>query len=195
MDIDTSLRDIALLLSRLTLGGSIASHGAQKMFGVLGGPGLKATAESMESLGFSPGGRYAPMVAATEMTSGMLMMLGAFGPVAPAMLLSVMVVAIETVHKPKGYFAQNGGYEMNTMYILNAVLLANEGYGAYSVDEMLAVRTKLRPIHGWLTLLAGAAGAMLVLSQRSQSGGQQSAEKSAHKNETAATDSEIGAAV
>jgi putative oxidoreductase len=166
MDIDKTLRDVALLVSRVTLGGTMLAHGAQKMFGIQGGPGIEGTAKMMHSLGFRPGERYAPLLAATEVTSGALMSLGAFGPVAPAMLLAVMLVAVETVHRPKGYFNANGGYEMNTMFVLTALLLANEGYGSYSIDEMLGLRAKMRPMHAWMAMLGGIAGALLILSQR-----------------------------
>ena len=166
MNVDKHLRDLALLATRLTLGGSIAMHGAQKMFGVQDGPGLKGASGMMESLGFKPGTVFASLNAATEMASGTMIALGVLGPIGPALLLSVMAVATETVHRPKGYWQQNGGFEMNAMYAINAVTLANEGYGAYSLDELLGWRERFRPMHGWLSLTAGIAAAMVVLAQR-----------------------------
>lgn len=150
----------------MTLGGTMLAHGAQKMFGVQGGPGLRGTTAMMESLGFRPGERFAPMLAASEMGSGAAIALGALGPLGPALLLTVMLVAIETVHRPKGYFNQGGGYEMNAMFVMLAVLLANEGYGTFSIDHLLGLRAKMRPMHGWLALMAGMAGAMTILAQR-----------------------------
>lgn len=168
MDIEITLRDISRLAARLTLGGTMAAHGAQKMFGIQGGPGLEGTAGMMRSLGFEPADRYARAVAATELTSGTLIALGAFGPVGPAMLLSVMLVAVETVHRPKGYWNSNGGFEMNTMFALLALMLANEGYGAFSVDHLLGLKEKMRPSFGWLAM-AGAVGAALsILGRRTQ---------------------------
>ncbi len=192
MDIDKTLRDIALFTARLTLGGSMVAHGAQKMFGIQEGPGLKGTAKMMDSLGFSPGERYAPALAAAEMGSGALIATGALGPVGPALLLTVMLVAIETVHRPKGYFAQKGGYEMNAMFIMIALLLANEGYGSLSLDEVMGLRAKLRPVHGWIALVGGIAGAMLMLGQRGEPPSQAAQRP---QTETAATDSKIGATV
>lgn len=166
MDIDKTLRDTALLAARLTLGGSLAMHGAQKMFGIQDGPGLGGTAQMMNNLGFKPGERFAPVVAATEMSAGTMIALGALGPIGPAMLLSTMLVAIETVHRPKGYWNSGGGYEMNAMYIMLALVLANEGYGSISLDEMFGLREKLRPMHGWISAIGGVAAALFMLAQR-----------------------------
>lgn len=166
MDIDKTLRDVAVLGARLALGGSIAAHGAQKLFGAFGGPGPEKAAQMMHSLGLRPGDRYATMASATEMTSGALIALGALGPVGPAMLAAVMLVAVETVHRPKGYWASGGGYELNVMYTAIALLLANHGYGSLSIDELTGIADKMRPSFAWLAFGAAAAGAIAMLAQR-----------------------------
>ena len=166
MDIDKTLRDVAVLGARLALGGSIAAHGAQKLFGAFGGPGPEKAAQMMHSLGLRPGDRYATMASASEMASGTLITLGALGPVGPAMLAAIMLVAIETVHRPKGYWASGGGYEMNVMYLAVALLLANHGYGSLSVDELLGLTKKMRASYAWLAFGAAAAGAIGMLAQR-----------------------------
>ncbi len=168
MKTDGLVRDLSLLAVRLVLGGSIAAHGAQKMFGAFGGSGIEGASKMMGSLGFDPPERFARMAAATESGSGTLIALGALGPVGPAMLLSVMLTAVETVHRPKGYWAGEGGYEMNTMYGLLALLLATEGYGSFSLDAALGVHEKTGATLGWFALAGGAAGSMSVLSQRKQ---------------------------
>jgi hypothetical protein len=53
--------EIGLLLLRLTAGLTLAAHGAQKLFGWFGGPGLDATGQYFETLGFLPGRRHALM--------------------------------------------------------------------------------------------------------------------------------------
>lgn len=166
MDIDKTLRDAAVLAARLALGGSIAAHGAQKMFGVLGGPGPEKAAQMMHSLGLRPGERYATMASASEITSGVLIAAGALGPVGPAMLTAIMLVAIETVHRPKGYWAGGGGYEMNVMYLAVALLLANHGYGSLSIDELTGIGKRMRPSFAWLAIGAAVAGAIGTLAQR-----------------------------
>jgi putative oxidoreductase len=166
MDIDKTFRDVALLGARLALGGSIAAHGAQKSFGAFGGPGPEKAAQMMHSLGFRPGERFATAASATEMAAGALIVSGAFGPIGPAMLTSVMLVAIETVHRPKGYFVTEGGYEMNVMYLAIALLLATQGYGSFSLDQLLGISTKTRPVFGWIAMIGGIAAAIGMLAQR-----------------------------
>lgn len=184
MDSDKVLRDLSVLAARLVLGGTMAAHGAQKLFGVMGGPGPEKTAQMMESLGFRPSEQVGKMASTTELTSGVLIALGALGPVGPAMLTAVMLVAIETVHRPKGYWNQSGGYEMNAMFIMLALLLANHGYGSFSLDELTGLGRKMRPALGWIAIAGGVAAAIGMLSQR------ETAPQSTHGETPAAEKSE-----
>jgi putative oxidoreductase len=47
--------EFGLLLIRLVVGHTLAAHGAQKLFGLLGGYGIAGTGGFFESLGFRPG--------------------------------------------------------------------------------------------------------------------------------------------
>ena len=49
------MRNLAVLLFRLVLGGLLAAHGAQKLFGWFKGPGIEGTSGFMEMLGLKPG--------------------------------------------------------------------------------------------------------------------------------------------
>jgi len=49
-----SLKDTGLLILRAGVGGAMAAHGAQKLFGAFDGPGLQGTAGFMGSLGLRP---------------------------------------------------------------------------------------------------------------------------------------------
>lgn len=166
MDLDKTLRDVAVLGARLALGGTLAAHGAQKMFGAFDGPGPEKAAQMMHSLGLRPGERHATMASATEMTAGSLIALGLGGPIGPALLTSVMLVAIETVHRPKGYWNTGGGYEMNVMYLSLAMLLANHGYGSLSLDELIGISKKMRPLYAWLAIGGAIGAAVGILAQR-----------------------------
>lgn len=55
----TTKTDIGLLALRLTTGGLLAGHGAQKLFGWFGGHGVAGTAGWLESLGLRPGKPWA----------------------------------------------------------------------------------------------------------------------------------------
>ena len=102
--------DAGLLLARLVIGLMMAAHGAQKLFGWFGGYGLTGTAGFFEGLGFRPGRLFAATAAVTEIVSGVLVVLGLLGPIGPALMVSVMVVAALTVHWPN-VFSQSNGIE------------------------------------------------------------------------------------
>ena len=46
--------DVALLILRLTIGLLVAGHGAQKLFGLFGGYGLRGTSTFLGSVGYRP---------------------------------------------------------------------------------------------------------------------------------------------
>jgi putative oxidoreductase len=58
---------VATLILRLTVGGLLAGHGAQKLFGWFGGSGAKGTAKAMESMGLAPGTLWAPVAGLAEL--------------------------------------------------------------------------------------------------------------------------------
>lgn len=167
---DDGMHDLALLLARSVLGASIAAHGAQKLFGWFEGPGLGGTAQMMQHLGFTPGDRFARLASLTEVGAGALIATGTGGPIGPALLLGVMGTAVGSVHLKNGYWNQNQGFELNTMYGLLALLLAVEDHGRLSVDAATGLRGKMKPIVGWLALAAAGAGAAYVLSRRAPQG-------------------------
>jgi putative oxidoreductase len=128
-----------LLVARLVLGLAMAAHGAQKLFGWFGGHGLAGTAGFMEMLGFRPGRAFALAASTGEVLSGLLVALGLLGPVGPAIMLSVMIVATVAVHWKNGFFAMQNGIELGTLYATGAVALAFTGPGAYSLDALLGL--------------------------------------------------------
>ena len=92
------------------------------------------------------------------MLSGLLLALGLLGPIGPAAMVSVMVVAALTVHLPHGLFAQNNGFEVPLLYATAAIALALTGFGAYSLDAALGLDA-LWTLGVTLTVLAlGVAG-------------------------------------
>ncbi|HXW76756.1 MAG TPA: DoxX family protein, partial [Candidatus Eremiobacteraceae bacterium] len=131
--------EIALLIARLLVGLGLAAHGAQKLFGWFGGYGLKGTGGFFESLGFRPGPLFAAAAGLGEFGGGLLTALGLGGPIGPALIVMVMLVAIFTVHITKGFFVTNGGYELNLTIIAAALLIAFAGPGAWSFDTMLNI--------------------------------------------------------
>ena len=156
--------DIGLLLARVVFGLLMAAHGTQKLFGWFGGHGLSGTGGFFESLGFRPGRLFAAAAAGTELTAGLLVAFGLLGPLGPALIVSVMFVAIATVHWQHGVFAQNGGIEVPLLYGVTAATLALTGFGAYSLDAALQLTWPLAV--AWVALALGVLGGVGNLALR-----------------------------
>jgi putative oxidoreductase len=157
---DSTAVSAGLLVGRVMLGLAMAAHGSQKLFGWFGGYGLAATGGFFETLGFRPGRVYAAAAATTEVTSGLLLALGLFGAVGPALMLSVMVVAAITVHWKSGFFAQSNGIEVPFLYAVGAVALALTGPGQYSLDAVLGLEWLWDPRIAAVALALGVIGAL-----------------------------------
>jgi putative oxidoreductase len=162
--------DLGLLAARLAVGLSYASHGAQKAYGWFGGPGPEGAAGFMESLGLKPGTQYATVASHGEIAAGLMIALGLGGPVGPATVLAGMIVAAETVHKKNGFYAGQGGVELNVLYSAAALTFASTGFGALSLDRALGVESKVRhPVLTTLAIAGAVAAAYGVLAQRDES--------------------------
>jgi putative oxidoreductase len=155
-----------LLLARLILGALMVGHGAQKLFGWFGGYGIAGTAGFFEQLGFRPGRLFVITAAASEVASGLLIALGLLGPVGPALLLSVMIVAAISVHWKNGVFATANGIEVPLLYAAGAVALAFTGPGPFSLDAALGIDSAWTPGIKAVALAIGAVGGVLNLRAR-----------------------------
>jgi putative oxidoreductase len=156
--------DTGLLLIRLVFGLVMAAHGAQKLFGWFGGYGIAGTGGFFESLGFRPGKLFAALAGLGEFGGGLLLALGFLGPIGPAIVLSVMIVAAITVHWNKGLFATSGGIEVPLLYAATATGLALTGPGRFSVDALVGLATT-EPL-AVIALTVGIIGAFANLALR-----------------------------
>jgi putative oxidoreductase len=159
---------IGLLVFRLVIGLSMAAHGSQKLFGWFGGHGLAGTGGFFEMIGFRPGRAFALAAGTTELVSGLLVALGFLGPIGPALMLSVMIVAAVTVHWKNGFFAQSNGIELTLLFGVAAVALAFTGFGVFSLDAITGLDTLFTPAAAVAALLLGVIGAIGNLSLRRQ---------------------------
>lgn len=164
--IDVATASIGLLLVRLTLGLLMAAHGSQKLFGWFGGHGLAGTAGFFDSIGFRPGRFFATLASATEVTSGLLLALGFLGPVGPALMISVMIVAAVSMHLKNGVFAANNGIEVPLLYGVVAAGLLLMGPGQYSLDAALGLGYLATPMLAWSALAVGVVGGVMNLFAR-----------------------------
>jgi putative oxidoreductase len=157
--------DSGLLMARLVFGLLMAGHGAQKLLGWFGGYGLTGTGGFLESIGFRPGRVFAAAAATSEIAGGVLLASGFLGPIGPALIISVMVVAAVTVHW-HGVFATQNGIELPLLYAVTAAALALTGYGRYSLDELFGLAALWTPAVSWLAIGAGVLGGLANLAAR-----------------------------
>jgi putative oxidoreductase len=130
--------DIGLLLLRLLLGGLLAGHGAQKMFGAFGGFGPAGTAPAFEGWGLRPGQPLVRLAATCELLAALLLVLGLLTSLGAAIALGTMLVAA-WVNAAKGLWAAKGGYELPLVYGGIAVVLGFTGPGAWALDQPLGL--------------------------------------------------------
>lgn len=162
---DAGTLGAGLLLARLILGVLMVAHGGQKLFGWLGGYGIAGTAGFFEQLGFRPGRLFVITSSVAEVLSGILIALGLFGPVGPALLLSVMIVAAVSVHWGHGLFAGTNGIEVPLLYAAGAIALALTGPGPFSLDAMLEIDI-WTPALKAVALAVGVVGGVVNLLAR-----------------------------
>ena len=151
---------VGLLIARVVIGLVMAAHGTQKLFGWFGGYGLNATGEFMVNLGFNQGRAFAAMASIVEITSGVLVALGFLGPVGPALMISVMLVAAITVHWKNGLFATKNGIELPLLYASAALIFAVAGFGPYSLDALFGIADPWSPAITWIAIAIGIAGGL-----------------------------------
>jgi putative oxidoreductase len=129
--------ELGLLALRLIVGLGFAAHGAQKLFGAFGGPGIDGTAAGFDQIGLRPGKLHARAAGSAEFFGGLLIALGLLTPFAAAALIGVMTAAVITVHLPNGFFNSNSGYEYNLALAAALFALAGVGAGEWSLDHAL----------------------------------------------------------
>jgi putative oxidoreductase len=155
----------AVLVARLFFGLGIAAHGTQKLFGWFGGYGLDGTGGFFETLGFRPGRFFAAAAALGETVGGLLVALGLFGPVGPALMFLVMIVAT-SIHVQNGFFATNNGIELPMLYAMGALVLAFAGPGAYSFDQILNLTWLSNEQNASVAIaIAAAVGAVMIVAR------------------------------
>ncbi len=153
--------NIPILLLRLVTGLLFFGHGTQKLFGWFGGNGLTGTGEFFENIGFKPGKFWALMAGLGEALGGLGLALGFLTPIAAAMIISVMIMAIIKVHWPK-VWNQEHGFEYPFVNLTIALVIALIGPGAYSLDQALSIAYPMPATFLW-ALGIGILGVLIGL--------------------------------
>jgi len=119
--------DFGALVLRLTLAVVMFPHGAQKVLGWFGGYGFEGTMQFFTQTMGVPAG-LALLAIAAEFLGPLGLAVGLLGRVAALGIVSVMAVAVATVHWPNGFFmnwsgTQPGeGFEYHILAAVNGPL-------------------------------------------------------------------------
>lgn len=125
-------------------------HGAQKLLGWFGGPGLTTTMTVFTS-GMHLPAFVAALVIAVEVAGPVGLFVGALTRIAALGIACEMVGAVALVHWPNGFFMnwmgkQAGeGFEYHILMITIAVAIMITGAGRWSVDRAVQKRERARP--------------------------------------------------
>jgi len=108
-------------LMRIVAGLLFAQHGAQKLFGALGGE-----ARPLASL--------MGLAGVIELVGGLLIAVGLFAGLAAFIASGEMAVAYFMVHAPRGLFPIQNGGELAVFYCFVFLYIASRGSGTWSID-------------------------------------------------------------
>jgi putative oxidoreductase len=152
------MRDIGLLLLRMTAGITLVAHGYPKLFGGPGkqphpllastmGPNYPAAVErsgpgfvtALEKMGIPEPRLAATASGLAEFGGGLALAAGLFTrPVALAVAFN-MGVAVYKAHWKNGFYGQ-GGYEFPLLLGVSALSIGLTGPGVISVDHLIAAK-------------------------------------------------------
>src|SRR5919197_2387683 len=131
---------LGLLVVRLVVGGLLAGHGAQKLFGAFGGSGIEGTTKFLGKLGVGPADTWARVGGMAELTAGSLTAAGLLSPIGPTIAFAPMTVAWAKAHRGRPIWVTEGGAELPATNLAAASALLFTGPGALSLDRLLGIR-------------------------------------------------------
>jgi len=116
----------AFALLRIVAGLLFAQHGAQKLFGLLGGFGESGGTAALFSL--------MGLAGVIEFFGGLLVAVGLFASWAAFLASGEMAVAYFMAHAPQGFFPIQNRGELAALYCFLFLYVATHGPGAWSID-------------------------------------------------------------
>ena len=119
--------EVAYALMRFVIGALLAGHGAQKLFGALGGKAM--TSDPMMLV-----------AGIIEFFGGLMVAVGLLAGFAAFLASGLMAAAYFMVHAPQGFWPIINKGELAVAYCFVFLYIACRGSGAYSLDRAMRRR-------------------------------------------------------
>lgn len=138
---ESSATDRALLAIRVVLGIVFMAHGAQKMFGAFGGPGLAQVMGPQSAHGMGP--VLGLLVSVGEFFGGLGILVGFLTRFSAAAIIVIMLGAVFMVHLKNGFFMNwmgkgpGEGVEYHLLVIAMSLALLLAGPGRLNLGRVL----------------------------------------------------------
>lgn len=133
--------DTGLLIIRLALAAVFMYHGAQKLFGAFGGPGISGFAGFLTNLGVPLPTLSAVLAGSAEFFGGLVLLIGTGTRIAAIPMAFTMLIAVTMVHN-KAFSAAAGGMEYALTLGLILVALIFTGPGRFTLGRLIALATE-----------------------------------------------------
>jgi putative oxidoreductase len=159
------MQAMGLFVLRAFIGLVLAGHGAQKLFGWFGGPGIDGWANVMDKMGLRPARMWSWLHAVAETGVGILLMIGSFTPLAAAGMVGLMAMAILLVHQPHGFWNGAGGYEFPLTLLVGGVAIGLAGPGLLALGPQTLSGWSAVPMFIGASLLWLLADAILLVTR------------------------------
>jgi putative oxidoreductase len=159
--------DLGLLILRLAVGLILAVHGAQKLFGWFGGPGLAAATKGFAGMRLRPAPFWTLLAAVSEIGGGLALALGFLSPLGTLGVVASMLMAIVLAHWPR-FFNSQHGMEYPLLLLAGGLALGITGPGVYSLDSLLglALPEPVSLLAGLVLVLIGIGTALATRAPR-----------------------------
>jgi len=164
---------IAWLILRLVGGLILAAHGAQKLFGWFGGPGMAKWEQGLQAQGFRPARFWAYLNILGEVGGGLSLIFGFLTPLGAAGGFGAMVMAMGKAHWKNGFFNSKRGIEFTLAVMAIATAVGLAGPGTISLDQLFSIlpNTLLFIIFALIGLMVDIVGLVMTRPAPSPSAG------------------------
>ena len=157
--------NLALLVARVWVGGVMFAHGLNHVRALRSGPGM---ANWLGSLGLANGPLQAQLLTWSEVGVAPLLVLGLLTPGAYGVVASLMLVALVTNHRDKGFFITarpTEGWEyVGTLAVLS-IALGALGPGEWSLDNAVDLSFPFEPSQALaVAAVVGIGGTLAYLA-------------------------------